>query len=276
MAFYWDHDHERSSNLWFKSQISSLAITVLNNSLFTSFSHSMCLLIAQILTARFPFKASKWPSALTVSAFFIIPVQLIVVSLHKSLHTQSPSAVSRSSCCPAPEVTNSHALAQWSILSTTRKPFFELQLTNEATYGIPCGVGCEEMGEIWGCSDDQKCCAGSLLTWYCYSQGCIRRTEERELPSCVANQTVLHQQASVAEHASPPPSRSLLPDLRISMAPPSGRVSIATGSDSSLRWWLLPNFSSTSSDFPTHPLFCASDSTPVCWRMLLLEQNLHS
>lgn len=82
--------------------------------IFISYSHSQL--------APFLFKTSKWPSALTISAFFITPVQLIVVSLHKSLHTQSPSAVSRSSSCPAPEVTYSHAVSQQPILSNTREP----------------------------------------------------------------------------------------------------------------------------------------------------------
>lgn len=139
-----------------------------------------------------------------------------------------------------------------------QRAYFEEQLT---VYSIPSRAGWGEMGELWSCSDNQKCCTGSLLTRYGYSQGCIMRTEERKLPSCVANQALLHQRASVVDHPSPPPSLSLLPELPISMAPPSGGVTIATGSDSSLRWCMLPKFSFTCSAFPIHPLFCARNSS---------------
>lgn len=97
---------------------------------------------------------------------------------------------------------------------------------------IPSRVEWGEMGVLWGSSDHQKCCAGSLLAQYCCIQGCIRHTEERQLPSCVANQTALHQQASIVVHTPPPPSPCLLPELPTSMAPPSGGVTIATGSGS--------------------------------------------
>lgn len=65
---------------------------------------------------------------------------------------------------------------------------------------IPSGVEQGEMSESWGSRDDPKCCAGSLLTRHCYIQGCTRHTEQRQLPSRVANQTALHQRASMHSH----------------------------------------------------------------------------